>query len=271
MRNITEVGLYTTAGASANIMLHGAHVTSWQPIPGKEVLFLSKKARFANNSSIRGGVPIIFPQFSDTGELPKHGFARRIDWSLEKLNRTSAVFSLQENEHTLEVWPCKFRATYNVLLEKNALSLNLEIANMDKKPIAFTSALHSYFGVSNIHDARISGLEEIHYTDENNKIDRINTQIGPVKVKGEIDRIYLNAPGEIILNSKDISLVVQSIGFKDLVVWNPGPDKVKTISDLDAKEYKKFICIESATVIDPVHLAPRERWMGIQKIIMVNK
>ena len=270
MGKITEIGLYTPAGATANIMLHGAHVTSWQPIPGKEMLFLGKKADFASNSAIRGGIPIIFPQFSDRGELLKHGFARRMDWALEKLNRTSAIFSLQESIHTLEIWPYKFRATYNVILEKNALALNLEITNTDKKPITFTSALHTYLGVSNIHDARISGLEGTQFIDENNRIGRTNTQLGPVKVKGEIDRVYLNAPGEINLQSKSFSLDVQSIGFKDVVIWNPGPEKAKTISDLDANEYKKFVCIEPAAIIDPVELAPRERWTGIQKILMVE-
>ena len=48
--------------------LHGAHVTSWQPRGGEEVLFVSSKSRWENGRAIRGGVPICFPWFADKAD-----------------------------------------------------------------------------------------------------------------------------------------------------------------------------------------------------------
>ena len=65
---------------SATLYLQGAHLTSWVPAGGAEVLFVSELARFAPGESIRGGVPICFPQFAELGPLPMHGFAHIAEW-----------------------------------------------------------------------------------------------------------------------------------------------------------------------------------------------
>ncbi|MES2106056.1 MAG: D-hexose-6-phosphate mutarotase, partial [Pseudomonadota bacterium] len=57
-------------GAQAGITAHGAHVCSWIPAAGKEQLFLSKTSEFRDGAAIRGGVPVIFPQFAGLGSLP---------------------------------------------------------------------------------------------------------------------------------------------------------------------------------------------------------
>ena len=51
----------TTPDAAAEIFLHGAHVTHYQPINQPPVLFMSAKSNFAPGKAIRGGVPICFP------------------------------------------------------------------------------------------------------------------------------------------------------------------------------------------------------------------
>ena len=70
------------SGSSADVYLNGAHVTSWIPAGGKEVLFMGKTASFAPGDPIRGGIPVVFPQFANTGPLPQHGFARKTEWQL---------------------------------------------------------------------------------------------------------------------------------------------------------------------------------------------
>src|SRR5688572_25010680 len=75
-------------GARAELYLHGAHVTSWRPAgAGGERLFLSAASEFRTDAAIRGGVPVIFPQFAGRGPLPKHGFARTAEWTLVGVER----------------------------------------------------------------------------------------------------------------------------------------------------------------------------------------
>ena len=75
----------TAPGSSAEIYLHGAHLTSWVPQGQQPVVWLSAESRFDTSAAIRGGVPICFPWFgARTGhpEAPQHGFARLSDWTL---------------------------------------------------------------------------------------------------------------------------------------------------------------------------------------------
>src|SRR5258705_11634652 len=78
------VKLRAADGATADVYLHGAHVTSWRPTPGdEERLFLSARSEFRPGTAIRGGIPVIFPQFAAEGPLVRHGFARTSEWRLD--------------------------------------------------------------------------------------------------------------------------------------------------------------------------------------------
>src|SRR3954463_8096737 len=85
-----HVTLRADDGATAEIHHHGAHVTSWRPSPdGDERLYLSGASEYGDGKAIRGGIPIIFPQFATEGPLPRHGFARTTAWSVGGLGRAS--------------------------------------------------------------------------------------------------------------------------------------------------------------------------------------
>ena len=56
-------GLY-----KAEIYLHGAHLTSLK-LDATEIIYLSQKAIFKLPTAIRGGIPIILPQFGPLGSL----------------------------------------------------------------------------------------------------------------------------------------------------------------------------------------------------------
>ena len=81
--NLPRIVLTATDGASAEVYLHGAHVTSWCPADmPDDRLYLSARSTFAAGAAIRGGIPVSFPQFAGQGPLPNHGFARVITWIL---------------------------------------------------------------------------------------------------------------------------------------------------------------------------------------------
>src|SRR6267154_6479958 len=77
--------------ADAEIYLHGAHVTHFQPRGQKPLLFMSGKSSFEAGKPIRGGIPICFPWFGarqDGRQGPAHGFARLLEWELIGVNET---------------------------------------------------------------------------------------------------------------------------------------------------------------------------------------
>src|SRR6478752_4924952 len=79
---MSTVLLSHPSGSSADIYLNGGHVTSWIPAGGREVLFMGKTATFAPGDPIRGGIPVVWPQFANLGGLPQHWFARKSEWRL---------------------------------------------------------------------------------------------------------------------------------------------------------------------------------------------
>jgi len=107
-------------GARVEACTHGAQVTSWKPASGEERLFLSSRSAFAADAAIRGGVPIIFPQFSGMGPLPKHGFARVSEWELARAGRAAsgkgegeAHLRLTSNDRTRAAWARSARVRSN--------------------------------------------------------------------------------------------------------------------------------------------------------------
>ncbi len=59
-----------------------------------------------------GGVPVIFPQFGKEGPLPRHGFARRMEWAFVEAEEgdtgVTATFQRGDNQATRRLWPHAF-------------------------------------------------------------------------------------------------------------------------------------------------------------------
>src|SRR5512140_3613716 len=110
--NLPKLDLVAPDGARAEIYLHGAHVTSWIPSGGKERLFTSRAAQFRAGVPIRGGIPVVFPQFSQLGPLPAHGFARVMPWEFvgaeHNAQGATATFRLSDTEESRRLWAHAF-------------------------------------------------------------------------------------------------------------------------------------------------------------------
>ncbi|MFZ3287173.1 MAG: D-hexose-6-phosphate mutarotase, partial [Telluria sp.] len=79
---LPAVQLSAPDGAQATITLYGAHLVSWKSADGRERLFCSTGCALDGSGPIRGGVPVIFPQFAARGTGMRHGFARVSGWRL---------------------------------------------------------------------------------------------------------------------------------------------------------------------------------------------
>ena len=164
--NMPRVTLAHRSGASAEIYLHGAHVTSWRNAASEELFFLSRESVWAADKPIRGGIPICFPQFSNHGPLPLHGFARINEWVLTQTERLGsgevvAALQLSDSDATLALWPHQFTIELRATLAEAALTLAVQVKNNGDKPFDFELALHTYFGVGEIQRTAVCGLEEV--------------------------------------------------------------------------------------------------------------
>src|SRR5450432_4227746 len=122
------ISLRSADGATADISRHGGHVVSWRPATdGEERLFLSARSDYGAHSAIRGGVPVIFPQFAAEGPLPRHGFARTSEWTLTSVEGTAdgnalASLELRDTLATHSMWPASFVVTLAVLVGGSAIT-----------------------------------------------------------------------------------------------------------------------------------------------------
>lgn len=258
------------SGASAQLYLHGAHVTSWCPRGGSEWLFVSRAASFSDGTPIRGGIPVVFPQFADRGPLPKHGFVRILPWRWtnegEAADACHAVLELADSDLTRSAWPWRFAARLTVELGERDLRVILDVENTDERPFPFTAALHTYFRVDDVRRAAVSGLQGARYLDKPAGMQERTQEEPLLGVAGEVDRVYPEAPPSVGLldDAADRSLRVAAEGFRDVVVWNPWQRLAAELPDMDAAEYLQMLCIEAAQAVEPVELQPGARWRGVQ-------
>jgi len=270
-----KVSLSSADGAQAEIYLHGAHVTSWIPACGEERLFLSQKSEFHPGAAIRGGVPVIFPQFGGLGKLPKHGFARTLPWELTSLGgdpvSSTAEFILSDSEKTRLPWPYQFRAKNKISIGGTRLRLDFSVENTGSEPFSFTAALHTYLRVENILNTVIDGLDGLRFHDTVNRATPADwvemIQIEPmVNFPEEVDRVYHNVAGPLSVVEPDRVTTIYTVGFPDAVIWNPGPVRAARLADLEPDGYLRMVCVEAAVAGASVILNSGETWHGAQII-----
>lgn len=268
--DLPKLALVAPDGARAEIYLHGAHVTSWIPAGGQERLFLSRASQFRADAPIRGGIPVVFPQFGMTGPLAQHGFARVMPWEFVGAEvagtGASATFRLCDTEDSRRLWASAFLAELTVAIGGNQLAVTLAITNAGSESFAFTSALHTYFAVTDLAATAVEGLAGVRYRDAAAG-GTDGQQVAPrVDFTGEVNRIYFDAPAELRLVEPGRTTLIRSTGFPDAVVWNPAAAKCATMPDLEPDDYQRFVCVEAAVIGTPVSLTPGARWQGAQTL-----
>jgi glucose-6-phosphate 1-epimerase len=256
----------TTAKAEGEIYLLGAHVAAWKPAGAQDVLWLSEKGLWQDGKPIRGGVPLCFPWFGpkkDDGQAPGHGFARIREWQLESITQEDGAvtvgLSTKSDASTKAWWPAEFELRYQVTFGAK-LVLRLEIANTGDSVLRAEEAFHTYFGVGDVRQARVNGLDGVQYID---RIDgaKEKTQQGGIAITGETDRLYLNTTGAAEIEDPVLGrrIRVSKKGSAETVVWNPWIAKAKAMPDFGDEEWPGMICLETCNVAKPVELAPGQR------------
>ena len=245
----------TAPEASGEMYLLGGHVTSWNPAGQKEVLFLSAATKWEEGRAIRGGIPICFPWFgnkSDDAKAPAHGFVRAAPWTLDAIAQAGGAVTvsmfIENGESAKKWWPAEFRLTHRVTFGRE-LRLELEMANNGTAPLQFEEALHTYFRIGDIHEARVRGLDSVHYLDKTDAY-REKSQRGDLAISKETDSVFLNTRQTIELGDPVLRRTIEISKDNSLstVVWNPWAEKAEAMSDLGTGEWKQMVCIETANV-----------------------
>ncbi|MBB1059040.1 D-hexose-6-phosphate mutarotase [Marilutibacter spongiae] len=247
----------------------GGHVLSWIA-RGREQLFCVPTERMAPGVAIRGGIPVIFPQFATRGSGQRHGFARLLGWEPGMLDAPGTrSFALVDSAATRRAWPHGFRLGLEARLAPDRLTVSLEVRNTGSDPFSCTLALHTYLQVEDAAKARLEGLQDHAYMDAT-RDDAQGSDPGPVTFEREIDRLYPGATQPLRLAEESQLREIRMTGFRDVVAWNPGPSKASAIPELEPGDHRRFVCVEAACAATPLLLSPGERWRGSQEIVLLE-
>jgi len=140
------------------------------------------------------------------------------------------------------------------------------VENTGDSAFEFTTALHTYLRVDALEDATVTGLQGCDY--EDSAAGGVLRREGNYEVRfdGEVDRIYNDVVAPLTLADGTGELSIEQEGFTDAVVWNPGAALAAAIGDLIPDDYRRFVCIEAAAVLQPQVLVPGEHWSGTQRL-----
>jgi glucose-6-phosphate 1-epimerase len=263
---LTKV-VVTTNASTAEIYLHGAHVTGFQKNGEPPLLFLSDESLFAPDKAIRGGVPICFPWFGSREGLPAHGFARVTSWDLLATTAVpdgsvSLHFKLPENAGGVNA----FRGYMEFIVTVgDTLTMELQVKNPSAEPLSFEECLHAYFFVGDIADISITGLKGAHYLDKTDNNARKLEAGDAIRIVSETDRVYLDTTGTVEIHDAKLRRIirVEKAGSASTVAWNPWIAKSKAMADFGDDEFRRMVCVEAGNVgQNQITLAPGKTSMS---------
>lgn len=242
-----------TEMSTADVYLHGAHVTHFQRHGEKPILFLSREAVFEPGKPIRGGVPVILPWFGPREGQPLHGLVRSEAWQLVEVGLAETEGArLRFRLPTIPAmagWP-RFVAEFEVLVGYT-LEIELTVTNVDDaRPLPLETCLHTYFAVGDIAQTEVLGLRGVKYLDNLEGLrEKVETQ-DSICFTGEVDRVYVNTSDttEIVDRAWGRVIEVAKSDSLSTVVWNPWIAKSQRMPDFGDDEYQRMVCVESGNV-----------------------
>ena len=153
-------------GSICEVYKYGATVTRFKTACGREVIWVSEKAKLDGSKAIRGGIPIVFPQFGRPDErMPQHGFVRNAKWTLlegNSVNQESAehaeimcTLGIGHESATHEAWPHPYKLELAVKLLPSKLVTSLTVTNLGAAAFEFQTLLHTYYAVDHISNVQV--------------------------------------------------------------------------------------------------------------------
>ncbi|WP_433829815.1 aldose 1-epimerase family protein [Flavobacterium anhuiense] len=176
--------------------------------------------------------------------LPRHGFARDMEFSLLEKTENKAIFSLKSSEETLQKYPFDFELQLIYTLNESALELEYKVVNNGKKEMPFSIGAHPAIALPNNFEDYAFQFEKEenlkYYILEN---DLISSQTKILDTKNNL------VPLNYALFKND-ALIFKTLESKSLtILYNSKPYVKVDYQDFPSlgiwtKENAPFICIE---------------------------
>jgi galactose mutarotase-like enzyme len=177
-------------------------------------------------------------------KLPRHGFARDMEFKLIEKKDNRATFSLKSSEETLKIYPFDFELIIIYILEKKNLKIKFEVVNRSKTQMPFSIGAHPAFALAGNFENYFLEFDQKepleYYLLEN---DLVSNTTKKLEIKDKI--IALNY--DLFAND---ALVFKSIKSKSLVILNNSKPIIKIKFEdfpnlgIWTKNNAPFICIE---------------------------
>jgi D-hexose-6-phosphate mutarotase len=235
--------------STAEVYLHGAHVTAFQNKDGAPLLFMSRLSPFTAGKAIRGGIPICYPWFGPKEGDVSHGFARITEWKViaTRATETESVLALALPETGAKAkWP-PFHTEFAVAAGRK-LTMELRTTNLSDGILELEECLHSYLFVAEARDISIRGLESAYYLDKTDGNKRKLEGTRPLRLRGETNRTYLDTTSavEVLDPGNHRRIHVEKEGSASTVLWNPWT--TQRLPDMALEEHAQMVCVESGNV-----------------------
>lgn len=218
----------------------------------------------------RGGIPVLFPQFADTGLLPKHGMVRTAQWELldEQASQGSHTlrYGLEIFQDNYPTWPNTAKLNLVAKVTPDALFFELLVVNTGSRSFSWTGGLHPYFAVQDVLQSSLSGLAGLSVQDRYDPDFQSQPQDDVMWNGQPFERLYNTCP-PLTLKTDSYSLNLIASGFDQWMVWNPGQEGGNALEDLPTGDWRRFICVEPVCVAKPVVLAPGETFEGNLRMV----
>jgi D-hexose-6-phosphate mutarotase len=253
----------TTGRSSAEVYLHGAHVTHFQKNGEPPLIFMSAKSHFAPGEAIRGGVPICFPWFGPREGGPAHGLARLLAWELTETSAAKdggVIARLRLPKDLLKPEWSALKTEFVVTVRE---TLTMELTAINESPdktVTIENCLHTYFHVGDVGAISLSGLEGASFDDfafgANGA--RRSGDAGPLRITQETNRVYPDNSAAVEIRDEKLKRLirVEKSNSKSTVVWNPWTTQ-KMPADWGPDEHRQMVCVESGNVKqNKISLAP---------------
>lgn len=177
-------------------------------------------------------------------QLPRHGFARNLEFSFDKKSDSQVIFELNETEETKAMYPFTFKLLVAYTLMENELVIEYFVRNQSDEVLLFSIGAHPAFAIEgnfenySIQFNAVDIFETHHLENENfdGKTTLLETENNTIALnytlfeKDALVFKQLNSNEVILKNKNNAILKVNYDHFPYLGIWT--------------KQNAPFLCIE---------------------------